>query len=263
MDGGISKLRKRCADPRFCSIEDATIAFQRFSQRANARLLDGLPLAAGTSSQSLLKEEPVVVHVGEIVIGCDGGSEASPPTMSSSGALARHQRAHDAGDRTQLTLELLKHLPLVEGAMPSVRCMDLWASSQAHRPGAVDLLRRSARRTLGTAGELVVSSLQREDAGRHHRVEEGTFPCSSDPTGDFRYCFRESCVLRRCNGCRDPTQWSVRARAPCDVLFEFAVAPQPLRETLPTRRPPRHKHWPYPRLDPDGLHQKPSLAGGE
>ena len=69
VNGRISKVRKRGADPRFGSVEDAAISLQRFGQRAHARLLDALSFAARTPPHSFLEEEPVVVHVREIVIG--------------------------------------------------------------------------------------------------------------------------------------------------------------------------------------------------
>src|SRR5262249_38728161 len=254
---------KGAPNSRFRSVEDTTIAFQRFGQRADTCLLDALSLAARPPPQSLLKEEPLVVHVGEIVIGCEGGGEASLATMSSRGSLARHERTDHPGYRTEVALKLLEHRPLVGRAMSSVRCMGFWASLQAHSPRRLPRHWRSTRRTLGSAGELMVSSLQRKDVCRDHRVQECGFPRSTDPAGDFRHRFCESGLARRSDARRDRTERGLSARAPCEVLFEFAVAPEPLRKAFPTRRLPRDEHWPDPCLDPDGLHQKPSLAVGE
>jgi hypothetical protein len=67
-----------------------------------------------------MKEEPVVIYIGEVVISFEGGSKASHAGVSCNDPLSRYQRANDARDRTKVPLKLVEYLPMVESVMPSV-----------------------------------------------------------------------------------------------------------------------------------------------
>ena len=67
-----------------------------------------------------MKEESVVIYIGEIVISFEGGSEACHAVVSRNDPLSRYQRTNDASDRTKVPIKFVEHLPMLKGVLPSV-----------------------------------------------------------------------------------------------------------------------------------------------